>query len=731
MTNPETPAREQATSRKGAWGGAIVGAWALLAAGGVLVALQGGLTFQPSLVPLPADAPPAGQIVTGRIIGMAVRWVEAACLLVPWWLGAAGWGYALRRKLYRAGQAPIAVQLAAGHAAMLLLGWLLAWAGLVHGAVGWSLCAVGMLLLARPAWRKRNRRLHLAAAGGAHPAMLLAAPACGLIAVACLCPPGTLWAVEAHGYDVLSYHLQLPREWLALGAMRGLQHNVYSYFPSLAEAGYLHLGAMRGSLYEAIYATQLFHASFALLGAGLLGRLVALRFGTAAGWCAAALLLALPWTVICACSAYNELMALAFSAAALLVLMQPSRPARGHCVLAGALLGAATLAKLTAGPMLVLPIWLVALLRPLRRGRGPALGPALLVAAGGLAVVSPYLVRNTLWARNPVFPFATRALGRAHWTAGQARAWHDVHAGGAPWHERPGRLWPQWLANPGYGAVLAGTVHAAPDVVEHFGREGRVPLLWAGALLGALGLLATRNGRGLAIAMLFVLAVQLLFWLGATKQPSRYLYFTVLPGCALASAGLHATAARIASGRTWPGTLAAAALCIGMTAAGFGVFHGQVRTVRVGDERVRLRPWQIVDALPTPAEARRMPSGAALVGDHPLNHLPASSRTCVVGEAAVLYMDGRFDYASAWDIGPLGGRLRAAGGGARAVTRALRDMGYTHLWVSWSELSRIHRTVGTHDGVDEHLLRAIAREAWHPLVDLGHATLFELPGVPE
>ena len=89
-----------------------------------------------------------------------------------------------------------------------------------------------------------------------------------MLIVACTIPPGLTWAVEAWGYDVLSYHLELPREWLAIGRMTGLEHNVYSYLPSLAEAGYMLIGAMRGSVYDAIYAAQLFHGSLADLNRG-------------------------------------------------------------------------------------------------------------------------------------------------------------------------------------------------------------------------------------------------------------------------------------------------------------------------------------------------------------------------------------------------------------------------------------------------------------------------------
>jgi hypothetical protein len=52
--------------------------------------------------------------------------------------------------------------------------------------------------------------------------ILAAAPALAVLLLAACCPPGTLWRSEALGFDVLSYHLQLPREWLAGGRLAPL-----------------------------------------------------------------------------------------------------------------------------------------------------------------------------------------------------------------------------------------------------------------------------------------------------------------------------------------------------------------------------------------------------------------------------------------------------------------------------------------------------------------------------
>ena len=71
--------------------------------------------------------------------------------------------------------------------------------------------------------------------------MLIAAVPVAMMIIAATFPPGSLWISEAHGYDVLEYHLELPREFADLNSTAPLAHNVYSYFPANIEMLYLML----------------------------------------------------------------------------------------------------------------------------------------------------------------------------------------------------------------------------------------------------------------------------------------------------------------------------------------------------------------------------------------------------------------------------------------------------------------------------------------------------------
>ncbi len=68
--------------------------------------------------------------------------------------------------------------------------------------------------------------------------LLAAVPVAILLIAACF-PPNTLW--NPNGYDVLEYHLELPREYALLNSTAPLSHNIYSFLPANVEMLYLYL----------------------------------------------------------------------------------------------------------------------------------------------------------------------------------------------------------------------------------------------------------------------------------------------------------------------------------------------------------------------------------------------------------------------------------------------------------------------------------------------------------
>ncbi|BAM03436.1 hypothetical protein PSMK_12770 [Phycisphaera mikurensis NBRC 102666] len=665
-------------------------------------------------------------------VGAAVGWLgvleavlRSSGLLAGFWLSAWGLGGLLGPRV-GTGQ-----RLAVGAAALLLAGWLAAWLLGVSRGVAVGVAAPGWLLLIREARRRPVRRVRVARRPGSL-APLLLAPGLALLLLAACLPPGAVWGVEAFGYDALSYHLQIPREWLAAGRMAFLPHNVYASLPGLMEAAYAlamaalgvdpaagPLAADRAAL--AAVPCQLLHAGFAVVAA-LCIREATDRRGVA-GWAAGGAFLALPWVVVTGSSAYNEAAAIALGAAALGLVAADGGP-RGPVppavrgALIGLLLGAACLAKPTAGFMLALPLggWMLgrALLDPrnrvgspcvpgliARRRRSAALRSVAVATAVGSAVLSPWLLRNALWTGNPVHPFATSTLGLGHWTPELAARWAEAHA--RPAGAGLGVLWRQWLGNLGFAAVGGTPVAASVTDVARFGREGGFPILWLLAALGAGFAFSRRRTRGLAAGLVGLLAFQLAAWWLLTHHQSRFLVFTALPG-AVAVGLLVARPAR--SCRRGPGVALAGLLAVLAVAvpaaAGFAVLWGQTRAFLdpATGRPVRAAPWELVGALAAP--------GVEGLDTHPLDALPPGSRVLVVADnGGLFYADTPIVYASAFDENPLAPLMDRAAGDPALLAADLRAAGITHVWIGWSELARLGATYGVDPRLDPAALGRI------------------------
>lgn len=691
---------------------------------------------------------------------------EASPVLAAMWLGAAGWGYPLRR-LVPMGAGGATVQLALGMAVMLLLNWLLAWAGWLHGWSAWGLCTVGAVGLAAQAVVNRHR-LGAGAwwgdSGLPWPLVLAALPV-GVMLVAATCPPGTLWRVEAYGYDVLSYHLQLPRQWLELGAMQGLHHNVYSYLPSLVEAAYMQIGAMRGSIHQTVYTCQLFHASLGVLAAAAVGEAVAARANRTAGAIAGAAMLAVPWMLITGSLAYNEMAMLAMGGGAIRVALDPAagRSWRGAAA-AGLLLGAATLAKLTAGLLLAIPVGVLLATglnqvdadqpRPPWRS---SVGLAAIAALAGLLTLTPYFIRNAVWTGNPVFPFATSLLGYGHWDEQLAQRWdrgHGLtvdetggnssgnsgvggdsasHSGGGATTSGGGgdsamvALARQWLFNTGYGAVGGHATPVESRNIARFDTEGGVPV-W-GLAVGAsfVFLLCLPGWRRVALAMGMLLALQVIIWMALTHLQSRFLMPTLLPGAILIGLGSAQLDQRTRREQRWMTPLLVSGMILVLTALSFSQLMSQTIPLTLEDgRRVRASPGLLIDSLGDPTRGR-----PGLAGGHPINQLPASSCTLLVADnARLFYIRRPFVYHSAFDASPLGRMIRQAQGDPEAVNLLLKQEGITHVWVHWGELDRLHATYGYDPDVTRETLSRLIASGWRqvPLsVDTRTASLYALP----
>ncbi|MCC6909246.1 MAG: hypothetical protein IT430_15000 [Phycisphaerales bacterium] len=591
---------------------------------------------------------------------------------VSGWLIAA-WGFgSLVRKGLRLDAAELGpIDLGLGVPALLWLDHALGAAGLLQlggSAGGWLLLCVGWLA-AMLSLRERlaAQSLSLRIGGVSSLALIAAVPALTVMFIAATSAPGWLWATEAGGYDVLEYHLQMPREWLTLGSITPQLHNAYSFAPSYVEAAYYHLAVLldplaqrpgNGAL-EAATACQMLHAALMIWAARevtlLAGRHVSHWMALAAG----AMTLSVPWVVVTGSMAYNE--APLIGLLALCWRLSSAEPrAWRSLVLIGFLAGIACGAKLTAAGLVVAPIGMLLLIHtPTARWWRAALG----CAAGGLIALGPYALRN--WAAldggNPLFPFATGLLGTAHWTAEQAQRWNDAHGPHGTGAERLVALWQMAFVHAQWAWLWFA---AAPACA----------LAWLGQ--------SNRTARRDA---LIVLAVQLIFWLTLTHLQSRFLLPCVVPLVVLIVLGLEALVPRFLATACSVSIIVPAA----MGAWTMMIFNGQGRGM----------PATFIDGevfrtgVSQPPLDRRLESDLiAANSDIYLNlRTRPDQGLYLLGDATPFYILRPVVWHTTWDTSPLGEIIRAHGDDEQAWAAALIERGISLVLVNYAELDRLGR----------------------------------------
>jgi len=283
-------------------------------------------------------------------------------LMLLLWLGSAmGFGSAIMKLtgFHRSlqGLLRIVTATAIGLGAMSLLVLVIGLYVGLNAPVAWAILAIG---LATGAWARDLWLIFPTKESSGNDSAdhsyrwlgLLCAAALGLACVAALVPPGVLWGDEPNGYDVVEYHLQVPREWYELGRIVPLQHNVFSYFPFNVEMHYLLAMALRGGPWSGMYLAQLMHVAFIAMTVLAVYALIAHRSKPMAIIASTALATA-PWMGLLAPIAYDEGGLLLWGTLAVGLSLRGPDDWRSM-VLAGAMAGFACGSKLTAVPIVLL-----------------------------------------------------------------------------------------------------------------------------------------------------------------------------------------------------------------------------------------------------------------------------------------------------------------------------------------------------------------------------------------
>lgn len=665
----------------------------------------------------------AALVVAIASIGGPANPVQSAAAVL-WWLVLGGFAPALyiasgiglgriALPLFRGAKERWAIQAAVGLSKQLTLGHAINCVGDWLPGVWWNVAALapgvlGLVLLGLQLHKEANERREEGADGARAGQIfrLFAFLVCGLglsvMLVAACAPPRWLWASEFGGFDALSYHLQLPREWLEMGRLWPLTHNVYSYLPSYFESAFLTLqlwtfaprstadgmsGMLAGDGWRMI-STQMLHAGFGIVAAWMiaagtreLGRRVSQSEGFEGGaWIAAAAFLCVPWVIVTGSMAYDELVLCACFGGAMLIALSVGgdgaggaggaggaiKPFRG-AILCGWLVGVACDVKPTA-LFFVSPVIGLTLLwgSPKREWMRLVLG----AATGGLVALAPWLLRNYIAGGNPVFPYAHAIFGDGHWTAEQHARFAGAHHFVGTWGERLKLLFVADENDP------AGARHRG---LTHWQWSIFFPTV---AIAGLIGLIARRT-RSAAGLLAIGLLIQLTAWLALTHLQSRFLLPLVVPGAMLigliGSGGWRTSGAAGNGGRGARFVRAAALLAIAfMGMRGLDNFWSQRRG----------QPNALLAIGPTVFENHDLRD--------PKQGLSKKDLLYLLGNSTPLYLPGPLIYHTTWDASPLGDAIRATPGEAKDKANAwsaeLRDRGIDAVLITPSEIDRLAET---------------------------------------
>lgn len=455
--------------------------------------------------------------------GVVLLWLVAA-------VGAGSWILPLFLKSDAAPSNPLlrfatAAALGLGLMGLLVLG--LGLAGVLNQIAAFIVIALAALAALVKLWRTPTAlqalRQWFREPAGWRWLLLLAVPLVAVMTLGNLLPPYVLWnPQEPHGYDVVEYHLQVPREWFEAGRIFPLHHNVFSFFPFNVEMHYLLAMHLRGGPWAGMYAAQLMHGVFILLTVLAVGGIAAGLHSDPARSRTASVLAMLamagaPLIWQLGAIAYDEGGFLLFGALsigwALLASRDPQKRL-GPMALAGVMAGLACGAKLTAVPEVLVAVALVSMIVLIARRASMtrAVTAAVVFGICGLICFAPWLVRTGVWAGNPVFPELPE-LGHGYFSEVQVERWHHAHSPRPDQRSIAARLRAGWVEVAGnwqFGFLLV------PLAIVGGGIGRREPAVW---FLGA---------------MLFLLSV---FWLGFTHLQGRF-FVLAIPICALLVATL-------------------------------------------------------------------------------------------------------------------------------------------------------------------------------------------------
>ena len=449
-------------------------------------------------------------------------------------------------------------------------------------------------------------------------------------------------------FDVREYHLQGPKEYYQAGQITFLPHNVYTSFPFFTEMLSLLSMTLRGDWIRGALVGKTVLMCFGPL-TGLAVYAAGRRwFSPKAGWLAALVYLTMPWTFRISTIAYAEggltfFLFVSLLAFAIAVEKQRDEPSVASRLffLCGLLSGCAMACKYTGVVSVVVPLFAATcaapfvLRLPAEQRRRIAVRVAAIFLMGTTVTIGPWLVKNLVETRNPVYPLMYTLFGGHDWDEALNAKWRAGHSP-PNYTDLPQRILEVTAGNDWLTPLLFGL---APLSLMLFRRRQIDRYLWLYLLwLFATWWVLTHRIDRFWVPMTPVVAV--LAGMGAVSIRGKS--WQIVSGCGIAAAVLF-NLAFVISG-----------------AAGNNAFLADLK------------------------HAQQAPPGIAYLN----NELPPNSHVLMVGEAQVFDAEFPLLYNTVFDHSIF------EHWSATDIRRRFRAEKITHVFVNWQEIHRYRTTYG-------------------------------------
>ncbi len=494
-------------------------------------------------------------------------------------------------------------------------------------------------------------------------------------------------ALPPWDFDVLEYHLQVPKEWYQAGRIEFAPHNIYANMPLGAEMFPLAaMSVLRDWWLGAIVGKTVMGACAILTALAIYG--IVSRFASPVAALIASLVwLSHPWAVHVSISGLNEqVYALYLTCAVSAVAVKEAAPR--SWLLAGMFAGAAAACKYPAVVMLVMPLAAWAVVAPrLEDYYTSPVRMRLNVLACFLVSASlsggAWYARNAVQSGNPVYPLLANVLDGKTRTPEKNAQFARGHA--VPPYT-PGKL---------FESAIRITWQS----------EHQSPLLIPLVLLGAAAAwrmtndqAPMTNSRPLVIGIWSLVISFLATWWLFTHRLDRFLVPAIPLAAIIAGAGVEYALRRPLKWVLYP------LLVVGLL---FNLVYVcspmPLALVLAGDNRW-LGP---LAELRRDEPSERIPTSRVNSDIRWLNaNVPAGQRVLCIGEAAVFDLEVPVYYHTCFDDCQLVEWM--AGKTAAERKQILRDKQVAFVYVDWAEIER-YRAQGNY-GFDSRVSRELLSE---------------------